>query len=472
MIKSYMVNLSMGDIKKLISDYLTVDEFRVIKKYLGVPISHKINQILSPLKLSTITIGGSFSNISYNEEKNIDILKPKGEVLGVSCNFYEALLKKDGSVDEQFWKANHPYPPFPIEPLMFEDEVNEINDVKMDNNIKPEKKIEKQTITIIITPTVSNKKVEKNIIRKLLSDTEREKERVKVNKIREQYYYQCIIPKKKSNRGRKKQIKKKKKRKTQGSGKCFNSGAQLIIKGEDPNLPNKYYKIKVYRNGSFTIPGGLSEDLSDVVHPLNVVAEFFSTPTNKVKLIEKHIIMQNYKCNVEIKDTVFNIDAIRDIMYDEKKFNESLYKEYGIRVGEITYSIDRHAGLTIKFWRQHQSSINKSKEKRNKNKKTTVKISQKCKINIDGAVEKSEVINIWKWLNKLLLNRYNDVVYDILEPLSDSDSSDTDKTEYEDEFNDIFDDIYENEDSDHNDYENFDYIITNIKKEIIKRSTC
>ena len=128
----------------------------------------------------------------------------------------------------------------------------------------------------------------------MMSDKRKEQERININKIREQYIYPCTIPKKKSNRGRKKQIKKEKKRKTQGSGKCFNSGSQLIVKWVDLNLPNKYYKPKIYRNGSFTIPGCLSEDLSDITEVLRIVTEFFSTPEKKVEVKKKYIIMQNY----------------------------------------------------------------------------------------------------------------------------------------------------------------------------------
>lgn len=498
-----------NDIKYTIIDYLSFQDFRTWKTCLRIPISYKISQVLSALKLSTITVGGALSNISYNEEKDINILRPKGKVLGVSSNFYEALLRKDGEVDEQLWQANKPYPPFPVEPKMYEDIKINLNDIAsidsyniMINNKKKSTKANtdvasatdcksanapfaeqlkiaasRSVKTKIINESVMWKKAKKAEIYKpynqvMMSDKKKEQERINVNKIRERYVYPCTIPKKKSNRGRKKQIKKEKKRKTQGSGKCFNSGSQFIIKGTNPDFPNKYYKIKVYRNGSFTIPGGLSEDLSDVMDPLITVADFFSTLEKKVEIEKKYIIMQNYKCNVQLDDVVFDIDGILNVIYAEKNRNDELNKIYGIRVGEITYPIEKHAGLTIKLWRQSKPDnvnakiVNNVKKKRNKNEKTTVKISQKCKINIDGAIEKTEVVNIWRWLNDLILRCYNDVIIDTLEPFPDSDS-DSDDTEYEDIFEDTYENIYENEDSDHDDYENWDYTVQTVETQII-----
>lgn len=417
------------NLRKAISSYLTVDEFRIIKTRLRLPLKNKLCQILSPLQLSTITVGGSLSNIKFNEELHFNKLKPRGKVLVVLCNYYEAYLKHDGTFDEQIWDSKKEYPTFPI---------------------APDKKIP------------------------LLNEL-REFERIRVNKILEQYCYPCTIPKKSSNRGRKKQEKKVKKRKTQGSGKCFNSGIQFTIKGDDPNRPDKYYKIKVYRNGSFTIPGSLKEDLSDTIHPLEVISKFYSESFNTtVNLIEKHIIMLNYKCRLLLDDTRFDIDKLLDLIYLEKKSPDSLSNIYGIKIAEITYSADRYAGLTIKFSRD-QNDIKVNTEisnksgikKRNKNKKTTAKILQSCKINIDGAIERAEVYNIWQWLNELILNNYDIIVYDSMEIPLDSDSSDTDKSEYDDINEDIYKDKYENDNSDHDD-SNFDYIVKNTEKIILK----
>jgi len=507
-----------GRINSLIKDILDVEDLRVVSGILDIPLSSKIDILLSPLKLSTITVGGALSNVSFNEEKNWDKLTPHGDVLAVSCNYYEARLKKNGEVDHVIWEPKVPYPKFPEEPR-------------------------------------------KTIDGKLLTDTQREAERIRINKIREQYLYAKLIPPRKSNRGRKKQEKRVKKRKIQGSGKCFNSGAQFTVKGIELDRPDKYYKIKVYRNGSFTIPGVLCEDLGDIKIPLQIVADFFSRAFNTdTRVIRQYIIMQNYKCKVLLDDTKLNIDALRELIFKEKTLITSLSAKYGINIAEITYYADKYSGLTMKFWRKDEhgsdaktekgkdkdeskdkdgskdegkdvcedkddskdkgkdegkdESKDESKDegngegkdeskdegngegkdeskdegngegkskrkrkskgkkgktdgKRNKNKKTTVKILQSCKINIDGAIQKSEVENIWHWLNELLLENYRNVVYDLTELLPHSDSSDTDDTEYDDIYEDYYHDKYEDENSDHGD-DSFEYVIKDVKTEIVK----
>ncbi len=441
----------------IIADFLTIEEFRSIRIYLDIPITHKIQSILSPLKLSTITIGGSFSNILFNEEKDASIFRPKGEVLVTSCNFYEGYLKKDGTVDEQFFHSNKPYPPFPVEPVIDEEKLLKLlNDKCLSHNTES---VVRSTVIIVNNISVPICIIDDEIIvnTKLFLEDAREQERIRVNLIRSEYVYPCTIKKKKSNRGRKRAEKKEKKRKTQGTGKCFNSGVQLIIKGDLIIFIDKYYKPKVYRNGSFTIPGGRLEDLSDVTHVLDVIAKFFSTDEKKVELVDIHIIMQNHKCNVILENTAFDMEWLHDKMYIEKTSADSLAAKHNIRLAEITYALDKHAGITVKFYRP-ETNIN-PKKKRNKNAKTTLKISQKCKINIDGAIDKQEVVNIHTWLDELLLTNYDKVIYDMLEPLPDSDSSNIDDTSYEDEFIDEFDDIYENIDSSHDDFDNFDYII-------------
>ncbi len=456
------------ELKKLIASLLTLEEFRSLRTYFGWPITYKVNCLLSSLKLSTITVGGSLSNILFNEEKDTAILRPKGEIIAVSCNFYEGYLKKDGTVDEQFFHHGQSYPTFPIEPQACEEKLlqqldEECKKIDMEHIVKPTNIIVDEVVVPICIKEVEDG-VETYVDKKKFIADHFEQKRLKANEIRSQYVLPCLIEKKKSNRGRKKMKKKVKKRKDQGSGKSFNSGAQLITKGTLEEYPDKYYKPKVYRNGSFTIPGGKKEDLSDVIEPLKRVAEFFSTPDKIVTLIEKHINMQNHKCNVILENTIFDMDHIEQLMYSEKNSSDALSKKYNLRLGEITYALDKHAGITVKFYRPGQE-ISQDKKKRNKNKKKTLKISQKCKINIDGAIDKTEVINIWNWLNELLLIHYDTTVYDQLEPREYSDSEQED-TEYEDIFEDEIIDIYENSDSDHDD-DQYDYVIIHSHIDII-----
>jgi len=469
-----------------IAKFLTFTEFRCIKRDLEVDVINVISQILSPLQLSTITVGGKLSNICYNEETHRLLLEPWGKVLGVSCNFYEALLKKDGSVDSQLWFRDQLYPAFPEEPSLV-------------GVLDPDNPPTSEELSIL-----------------------NEDERKRINLIREQYEWPCVIEKKKSNRGRKKTIKKKNKRKVQGSGKCFNSGIQAIVKGVDPALPDKYYKIKVYRNGSYTIPGVRREDLSDIVYPLDVLCKFFDRVMDTIKKTERdeclaklefiklvpleectegtynllidlllpwlmtpkapvcvkttHTMMQNYKCIIELDDIKLNIDELLDVIYAEKLEEYSLSKRHDIDIAEVTYTADRYAGITVKFWRDRPrdnipfgtlQTKTESVQKRNKNKKTTIKLLQSGKINFDGAIEKKEITKLYKWLNELFIKNYNEIINDSIELPVESDSSDTDKSEYHYHYSDEYIDIYENEDSDHNDDE-CDYVCRDTREEIIE----
>src|ERR1700678_1985505 len=120
----------------------------------------------------------------------------------------------------------------------------------------------------------------------------------------------------KSNRGRKKKVKPIKTRKYQGDGSSFNSQISFTVLGDvvrnKPINPDKHsvkaivitkndiiqelftkeYKIKVFRNGQFTIPGVLTEDLSDVRPPLLVLCDYFEKMFNDVQIINLFSVMR------------------------------------------------------------------------------------------------------------------------------------------------------------------------------------
>lgn len=431
------------------SKYFTLEEFRFVYASLGINIGSIISQVLSPLQLSTITVGGKLSNIYFNEEAHCRLFKPQGDVICVACNFYEAMLKKNGTIDHQIWEKGKQYPPFPIEPIFYTDY------------------------------------------------KKRESERLRINKIRGEYIYPCLIPVRNSNRGRKKQPKKKSKRKVHGSGRCFNSSVQTTIKGIDPNLPLKYYFTKIYRNGSFTIPGSRHPDLSDVDHVLEILCTYFENimkqihinnhggpytdslaycmerffiPKDIVILISqylepelkpvsvnsKYVIMQNYKCFLIFNNAYLNIPELINVLYDEKTESDAISRKYNIRIAEIAYTADRHAGAAIKFWRNGDDS----------NKKTTMKVLQSGKINYDGAIDFLEVHNLHLWFNEVIIENYREIVQDYYTLLEASDSSDTDISEYEYIYENSYIHVYENSDSEHNDPE-YDYICKSIKEKIL-----
>ena len=127
--------------------------------------------------------------------------------------------------------------------------------------------------------------------------------------------------KKNTNKGRKPQDKPKSKRKLQGDGTCFNSNIQFTIRGSCIRRPSdvadtkvvenyikkkdlgngtekivKYYKIKLYRNGTLSVPGSLKEDLSDCLGPLAILEEYLREVTNlPVEQTYIQATMRNYK---------------------------------------------------------------------------------------------------------------------------------------------------------------------------------
>lgn len=129
-------------------------------------------------------------------------------------------------------------------------------------------------------------------------------------------------PKKKSSRGRKKKVKQRKIRKYQGDGSSFNSQITFGVVGthirrvpiindtpkhdveicrlsRDLESVTKIYKIKVFRNGKISIPGALTEDLSDIQSPLDEVCRYLQLWfLADVKPIAIFSTMRNYKCRL------------------------------------------------------------------------------------------------------------------------------------------------------------------------------
>lgn len=100
----------------------------------------------------------------------------------------------------------------------------------------------------------------------------------------------------KSNRGRKPKIKTKKNRKIQGNGLKFNSCIQFTIAALSATGQPKKYKIKVFRNGKFQIPGVLTEDMSDILQPLEDLRKFLDGYfLDPVTIYGLKSVMRNYK---------------------------------------------------------------------------------------------------------------------------------------------------------------------------------
>jgi len=183
---------------------------------------------------------------------------------------------------------------------------------------------------------------------------------------------------KKSNRGRKKKDKVKKMRKYQGDGSSFNSQITIGILGthvrRKPFIPDKHsinakivgkdlesvtkeYKIKVFRNGSITIPGVLTEDMSDIKQPLNEVCDYLSRLLiADVKPVTISSVMRNYKCRL----LEGKIDIQRLQQFCEKHFHHLLNTKFSDIVDFLVNPAFKDAELSPLFegWNEVFSSAN------------------------------------------------------------------------------------------------------------------
>jgi hypothetical protein len=152
--------------------------------------------------------------------------------------------------------------------------------------------------------------------------------------------YKPKVKERKSTRGRKKKPKVIKARKHQGDGSAFNSQTSFTVMGDvfrkKPFTPDKHsesatvinkdgiefesfrkiYKIKLFRNGTFTVPGILTEDMSDIKSALYKLCDYLASYLNEdIGLTSLHSVMRNYKFFVK----------------DNKKINISFLHEYCVK---------------------------------------------------------------------------------------------------------------------------------------------
>ncbi len=188
----------------------------------------------------------------------------------------------------------------------------------------------------------------------------------------------------KTNRGRKPKIKKKSSRKIQGTGKHFNS--QITFCVSSTTIAKKIYKIKLFRNGIISIPGGLIPDMSDVRSAVSVVQkEITRVLKTDVQLIELYSIMRNYKFRIKDPNTRINMRALY-----EKLKADHLSESSMVDVSEVKYNSERYQGLILKF---------NTPVARNPKKRTTIKIFQSGKINIDGADSEIIARKYYQWID-------------------------------------------------------------------------
>jgi hypothetical protein len=244
-------------------------------------------------------------------------------------------------------------------------------------------------------------------------------------------------PKKTSGRGRKPKPKKKTKRKIQGNGRYFSSQVTFMIEHPDTLYQ---YKIKMFRNGVFQVPGIRNPDMQDLVKPIEILRKYLAYNFGEdVQVLNFMAVMRNYKSKLINENLHVHLERLEDLIFKDKlnpkyeqfldymlrsvhsSYSEKIKEMVGtfnpLNIAEMTYNTDRCFCLIIKFYRP---SILDPK------KKTTVKLLKKGKINFDGGNSEQEVEELYYWLQYIYHLYKDQILFDIknITKESDSDTSD------------------------------------------------
>jgi hypothetical protein len=233
----------------------------------------------------------------------------------------------------------------------------------------------------------------------------------------------AVVKKKQTNRGRKPKVKKRNVRKNQGNGKYFNS--QITFWVQSLKILTKYYKIKLFRNGTIEIPGGLEPSMDDVNSAVDVVRDAMENClVEDVKVVELYSIMRNYKFETVADDIRINISGLYQIFIVAHQNKCPSVNN----ITEIKYNIERYPGLIIKF---------ATPIPRNPRKQTTIKMFQSGKVNIDGAISEECAWYYYNWINDFYATHEDSVMYIpnrvVVHSDSDSDSDSPDGCEIKDQ---------------------------------------
>jgi hypothetical protein len=252
-----------------------------------------------------------------------------------------------------------------------------------------------------------------------------------------------------SNRGRKPKPKPKSKRKLQGSGKYFSSQITFEIYNPDND---KIYKIKLFRNGRFQVPGVNKPDMSDLIKPMitlrNYLREEFVDDTIEIQYFIS--VMRNYICRIVNQNILIRLGELETLFKNQKEIDdinpayellnenplklqcvEDIQKYIGkknnsIGIAEIQNNCERYFGLILKFYRPVSWKITK---------RTTIKILRSGKINIDGGNSIEESFQLYHWLEHIFSEYSSVMLFDTMKVLSDESDYDIGSGEsiYDDE---------------------------------------
>lgn len=236
--------------------------------------------------------------------------------------------------------------------------------------------------------------------------------------------YQIPQVKRKSGRGRKPKPKIKTKRRSQGTGKYFSSQITFIIRHPISKLN---YKIKLFRNGVFQVPGVKDPSMIDLIAPINILKDYLAYNFGEdVQIMKFMAVMRNYKTKVINDNYRVDLTYLEDIINFYKahklfepfikrelepvpqklrsKASKFIGKNNLMNIAELNYNTDKYFCLNVKFYRPMPHDLYK---------KTTVKLLKKGKINFDGGNSEYEMLELFYWLKYLYSKFSNEILIDI-----------------------------------------------------------
>lgn len=228
-----------------------------------------------------------------------------------------------------------------------------------------------------------------------------------------------------SGRGRKPKPKPKTQRKPQGSGKYFSSQITFLIKHPESSI---IYKIKLFRNGVFQVPGIKDPSMSDLVKPICILRDYLAYNFDEdVQVLNFRAVMRNYKSKLIDSTVHIDLEELEKCINRHKsfqrflpmlkkilkpidpKFMDKTLKYIGktnpLNIAEITYNTDRCFSLILKFYRPTSSDMTK---------KTTVKLLKRGgKINFDGGNSELEILELYYWIQYIYTIHQKDIIVDV-----------------------------------------------------------
>lgn len=229
---------------------------------------------------------------------------------------------------------------------------------------------------------------------------------------------------KKSGRGRKPKPKIKTKRKSQGTGNYFASQITFVIRHPETKID---YKMKLFRNGVFQVPGIKDPEMRDLIKPCIILRSYLAKNFfEDVQIMNFNAVMRNYKSRIIDECYRADLSYLEDVInfYKSYKICEPLLKKTLrplqsrdvervmsfcgksniFNIAEVNYNTDKNFCLNLKFYRPIPNDPTK---------KTTVKLLKKGKINFDGGNSSYEMLELYYWLKYVYITFKDLILVDI-----------------------------------------------------------